>query len=393
MNPRLKTSRRLHELPGYPLAGIPETKRRLIAQGHDVVDLGAGESIVPPPQVAVETLAEAARDEAMSCYGFQLGYVPFREAAARYLARRFDVTVDPMDEVLPLIGSKEGLAHLALAVADAGDVVVVPEPGYQAYRGGATAAGAEVYAYALTAENRFLVELERLPRDVLERVALVYLNYPNNPTSVTAPHDYLERIVKLCARHGIVLAYDNPYAEITFDGYVAPSILEIPGARDVAIEFFSMSKSFCMTGWRVGWAAGNRDLIGALKSIKTYMDCGPFLALQRASVPVLDRANEFIAPIVAEYKLRRDAALRALSGAGLACEAPQATPYLWVRLPAGVASRDFATHVLEDEHVVVLPGVAFGEVGEGYIRIALAEPSDRLSEAVGRIGRALAQSV
>lgn len=389
----MRPSQRLDRLPGYPLAGIPEAKRRLLAAGRDVIDLGAGESIAPPPREAVDELRAALDDPRMSHYGFQLGYVPFREAAAAYMARRFGVELDPLAEILPLIGSKDGLAHLALAVTDPGDLVVVPEPGYAAYLGAAVAAGAGVRRAPLEEETGFLVELDAWPGSALERVRLVYLNYPNNPTAAIAPRDYLERTVAACRRRGIVLAYDNPYVDLTFDGYVAPSIFEIPGAREIALEFHSMSKSFSMTGWRVGWVAGRRELVGALSTLKSYLDTGPFLAVQRACVPVLDHAESIVKPLTTEFERRRDAAVTALNAAGLHPATPKATPYLWVRLPSGVESRPFALRLLEEEAVVVLPGASFGEAGEGFVRIALAEPVERLTEAAGRIGRMLVTPV
>ena len=386
-------SRRLERLPGYPLAGIPEAKRRLLAHGRDVIDLGAGESISPPPPEAVRALREALDDPRMSHYGFQLGHVPFREAAAAYMARRFGVGLDPLAEILPVIGSKDGLAHVALAVTNPGNVVVVPEPGYAAYVGAAVAADAEIHRVPLDEASGFLVELDEIPRSVLERVTLVYLNYPNNPTAAIAPREYLERVVATCRRRGIVLAYDNPYVDLTFDGYVAPSILEIPGARDIALEFHSMSKSFSMTGWRIGWVAGRPELVGALSALKSYLDTGPLLSVQRASVPVLERAEAIARPLAMEYQRRRDGAVAALRAAGLRSAVPKATPYLWVRLPAGVESRPFALRLLEEEAVVVLPGVSFGEAGEGFVRLAMAEPVERLTEAAARIGRMIATTV
>jgi len=389
----MKRSGRLDHLAGYPLAGIPEAKRRLLAAGRDVIDLGAGESIVPPPPEAVEELRASLDDPRMSRYGFQLGHVPFREAAAAYMARRFGVEVDPLTELLPLIGSKDGLAHLALAVTDPHDVVVVPEPGYAAYRGAAVVANAEIYRAPLEARSEFLVELDEIPALVLDRVRLVYLNYPNNPTAAIAPHDYLARVVATCRRRGIVLAYDNPYVDLTFDGYVAPSIFEITGARDVALEFHSMSKSFSMTGWRLGWVVGRRELVEPLSAVKSYLDTGPLLAVQRASVPVLARAEAIARPLALEFQRRRDAAVAALAAAGLSSAVPKATPYLWVGLPSGVESRPFALRLLEEEAVVVLPGASFGAAGEGFVRIALAEPAERLAEAAGRIGRMIATAV
>ncbi|MCL4864766.1 MAG: aminotransferase class I/II-fold pyridoxal phosphate-dependent enzyme, partial [Gemmatimonadales bacterium] len=277
-------------------------------------------------------------------YGFQQGLADFRRAASGYLERRFGVGFDPATELLPLIGSKEGLAHLPFLVLDPGDVAVVPEPGYQAYLGGTLLAGGEPH-----------VELDRVPESVLTRTRLVFANYPNNPTAAVASREYLERLVATCRRHDILLAYDNAYCDLTFDGYVAPSIFEIPGARDVAIEFHSLSKSFSMTGWRIGFAAGNPQLIGGLTRVKSYTDTGPFLAIQRAAVAALDRAEELVQPVREELARRRDATVAALGAIGLELEPPRAAMYLWVPLPDGLPSGAFARQALEEEGVVVLP--------------------------------------
>jgi LL-diaminopimelate aminotransferase len=387
-----KLSKRLGKFPGYPLAEIPRRKRELVQAGVDVIDLGAGDADVPPPQAAVEALVEALRDPAMSRYGFQLGLPAFREAVVRYHQRRFGTAFDPMAEVLPLLGSKEGLAHLALAACEPGDLCLVPEPGYQCYIGGAIASGAEAHIAPLLPEKDFLVELGELPRDVLRRLRLVYLNYPNNPTAAIAPRDYLERTVAVCREHGIALAYDNPYVEITFDGYRAPSIFEIEGAREVALEFHSCSKSFAMTGWRLGWVVGNRELIKALTTVKSYHDTGPFLAIQRAGAAVLDRAEELSKSMAGHFEERRDAAVRALAAAGFDVTPPRATLYLWVPVPEGVPSQQFATRAMEEEGVVTLPGSAFGPSGEGFFRVALTVGAERLEEAAGRLGRVLARA-
>jgi LL-diaminopimelate aminotransferase len=387
---KISISHRVGQLPLYTLAGIPTIKRRLIAAGMDVIDLGAGDADGPPPAATVDALREALKVTALHKYGFQQGLPAFREAAVRWVARRFGQTFDAHTEMLPLIGSKEGLSHLALAVCNQGDIAIVPEPGYQAYIGGAILSGAEPFVVPLRPENQFLVELDALPEETLRRAKLVYVNYPNNPTAAVAPREYLERLVASCRKHGIVLAYDNAYCDITFDGYVAPSIFEIPGARDVAVEFFSMSKSFQMTGWRIGFAISSAELIGALTKVKSYTDTGPFLALQQASAWTLDHAEELNRPVVEELTRRRDAAVSALTEAGFAVESPTAAMYLWVPLPAGLRSADFTTHALEEEGVVTLPGSGFGPGGEGFFRIALTVPPARLREAVTRLGRTLA---
>ena len=385
-------SKRIGKFPGYPLAEIPRRKRELLAAGVDVIDLGAGDADVPPPAVAVRALTEALKDPAMSRYGFQLGLPAFREAVVRYHQRRFGTSLDPMAEVLPLLGSKEGLAHLALATCEPGDICLVPEPGYQCYIGGAIASGAEPRIAPLVAEQQFLVELGELPRDVLRRTRLVYLNYPNNPTAAVAPRDYLERTVAVCREYRIALAYDNPYCEVTFDGYRAPSIFEIEGAREIALEFHSCSKTFSMTGWRLGWVVGNRELIKALTTVKSYHDTGPFLAIQAAGAAVLDRAEELAKATVQLFESRRDVTVRALGAAGFEVAPPQATLYLWVPLPEGIKSADFQKQAMEEEGVIVLAGSAFGPSGEGFYRIALTVGAERLQEGAERLGRVLARA-
>jgi LL-diaminopimelate aminotransferase len=386
-----RISDRVGKLPDYPLAKIPGIKRRLIAAGMDVIDLGAGDADGPPPAAVTEHLREALGHTALHKYGFQAGLPAFREAAVHWIERRFGQKFDAYTEMLPLIGSKEGLSHLVLAVCNQGDLVVVPEPGYQAYIGGTILAGAEPVIVPLRPEHNFLVELDLLPEETLRRVRLVYVNYPNNPTAAIAPRDYLERLVATCRKYDIVLAYDNAYCDITFDGYVAPSIFEIAGAREVALEFYSLSKSFQMTGWRVGFVAGRSELIGALTKVKSYTDTGPFLALQHTGAWTLDHAEELVKPIVAELAVRRDAVVEALTDAGFVVERPVAAMYVWVPLPEGLPSAEFTTRALEEEGVVVMPGSGFGPGGEGFFRIALTQPAPRLREAVTRLGRTLAK--
>jgi LL-diaminopimelate aminotransferase len=385
----IEFSQTLAALPGYPLAEIPTLKRRLVEAGVDVIDLGAGDNDTPPPRVAVEAMNEALDDPAYSKYGFQQGLPAFRQAAAGWIERRFGLRFDPVLETLPLIGSKEGLSHLPFAVVNRGDVTIVPEPGYQAYLGGSLLAGAEPHIAPLRPETEFLLELDRIPEPVLRRAKLVFVNYPNNPTAAVATPEYLERTVAVCRRHDILLAYDNAYCDLTFDGYRAPSIFEIPGARDVAVEFFSLSKSFSMTGWRIGFAVGRPELIAALTRVKSYTDTGPFLAVQRAGAAALDQAEALVAPIRAELEHRRDAAVGALREAGFTVESPKAAMYLWIALPDGVASAAFARRALEVTGVVVLPGSAFGPAGEGFFRIALTVGADRLRLAAGRLGQTL----
>jgi LL-diaminopimelate aminotransferase len=376
-------------LPEYPLAHLPRRKRELLARGVDVIDLGAGDADFAPPPQAIDALAQAAREPAMHRYGFGLGLVAFREAISAWMQRRFGLRSDPIEEVVPLIGSKEGIAHLALAYLEPGRVAIVPEPGYSPYHGGAALAGAEVCRFALRPRTSFLLELDEIPDDVLRRARLVYLNYPNNPTAAVAPRDYLERVVRRCRELDIVLVYDNAYSELTYDGYVAPSIFEIDGARDVAIEFHSLSKTYNMTGWRCGWAVARPEIASALARVKSFTDTGQFMAVQAAGVAALASWADFVPRNVAAFRMRRDAAVKSFRGAGFECDVPKATMYLWVKLPDGVASASFAERLLEDEGVIVLAGSGFGAGGEGFFRVSFICAPARIAEAARRAGRVL----
>jgi LL-diaminopimelate aminotransferase len=381
---------RFTALPEYPLAAIPQKKRDLIARGMDVIDLGAGDADLAPPRAAVEALARAAHDSGMSRYGFGMGLPAYREAVAAWMRTRFALSFDPMKEVVPLIGSKEGIAHLALAYLQRGDLAIIPEPGYLAYLGGTLLGEATPHPVALRPRTNFLIEPDAISDAVLRRTKLLYLNYPNNPTAAVAPRDYLERVVRACREHDIVLVYDNAYSELAFDGYVPPSIFEIDGARDVAIEFHSLSKTYNMTGWRCGWAVARPEIAAALTKVKSFIDTGTFMAVQAAGVAALDGWKEFVPENVAIFKARRDAAVAAFREAGFTCESPRATMYLWVPLPDGVPSAMFADRLMEEEGVVVLPGSAFGAGGEGFFRVSFITAPERLAEAAVRAGRVLA---
>ena len=386
----IRNSTRIDRLPGYPLAEIPTIKRRLIAEGVDVIDMGAGDSDYPPPRPVIEALTEALTELRYHKYGFQQGLPEFRQACSDFVKARFGQSFDPATEILPLIGSKEGLTHMPFGVCNPGDVVLVPEPGYQAYIGGALLSACEPQICGLRPETDFLLDWDAIPAGVLARTRLAYLNYPNNPTAAVAPLEYLEKSVAICRKHGILLAYDNAYADITFDGYRAPSIFEIPGAREVAVEFLSLSKSYSMTGWRIGFAVGARPLIYALNRVKSYVDTGPFLAIQKVGCVALARSEEFVAPIRAELTRRRDAGVAALREAGFAIESPKAAMYLWVPLPEGVPSAAFARKAMLDAGAIVLPGSGFGPAGEGFFRIALTVSPERLVQGIGRLGQVLA---
>ena len=385
--PRLAS--RLESFPTYPLAHVPVKKRALLARGVDVIDLGAGDADLAPPAAAIAALKEAADIPSMGRYGFGLGHVPFREAIAAWMRTRFGVAFDPITEVVPLIGSKEGIAHIAFGYLGAGDVAIVPEPAYQAYIGGTLLSGATPYTYPLRPRTNFLVDLDEIPGDTLARTKVLYLNYPNNPTSAVAPPEYLAKVVRLCRDRDILLVYDNAYSEFGFDGYVPPSIFEFEGARDVAIEFHSLSKTYNMTGWRCGWAVANPEISAVLAKVKTFVDTGTYMGIQAAGVAAIASWKKFVPENMAIFDERRRAASEAFRGAGFTCETPKSTMYLWVALPEGVPSRPFADRLMEEEGVIVLPGAAFGDGGEGFFRVSFIVAPDRLREAAKRAGRVL----
>lgn len=385
--PRL--ARRFQALPPYPLTDVPGIKRDLKARGVDVIDLGTGDADLAPPPAAVQALRQAVCDPTNSRYPFQLGLVPFREEIARWMGTRFGLEVDPMKEVALLIGSKEGIYHLPFAFLEPGDVTIVPDPGYQAYVGGTVLAGGTPHLVPLRPEHDFLVPFWELPPEVVRKTRILYLNYPNNPTAAVAPREYLERAVAWCREHDVVLAYDNAYSEIAYDGYRPPSVLEIPGAKEVAIEFHSISKTYNMTGWRIGWAVGSPELVAAVTRVKTFADTGVPLSIQHAARAALQSHAEWVPGNVATFQARRDAAYDAFRAAGFDLPRPAASMYLWVPLPAGVESEPWARRLLLEQGVAVLPGKSLGPGGEGFFRVALTTSEQRLREAAERVGNLL----
>jgi LL-diaminopimelate aminotransferase len=303
------------------------------------------------------------------------------------MEKRFDVRLDPYTEILPLLGSKEGIAKLPFAFLDPGDVAVIPDPGYQAYRGGVILAGGEPHLVPLRPENDFLIPLDGFPEDVFPRIRMLYLNYPNNPTAAVAPLNYLREAVEFCHENDVVLVYDHAYSEIAFNGYRPPSILELEGAGGVALEFHSFSKTFNMTGWRLGWAAGGSDLIESLSRVKTFIDTGVFKGVQAAGVAALEAYDDWVPGNVERFERRRDAAVVSFFEAGFDVSVPKATMYLWVPVPGTESALDFAERALEEQGVVVLPGEALGAGGEGFFRVALTVDEERIREAVARLGR------
>lgn len=380
-------SHRFLNLPPYPLAGIPEARKRLKAEGVDLIDLSAGDADLAPPPAAVEGIKAAVEDPSFSRYPFNLGLAEFRGEVVSWMSRRFGVEMDPAKEIVPLIGSKDGIAHLPLAFMNPGDTAFIPDPGYAPYWSGIWLAGGEPIRVTLKEENDFLIPLEDLPAAELAKAKLLYLNYPNNPTTAIAPRDYLAEVVGFCKKHRLVLVYDNAYSELAFDGYQPPSIFEIDGARDVALEFHSFSKTFNMTGWRLGWAAGNPELIGVLSRVKSFVDTGAFLGIQAAGAAALKNWEDWVPGNIEVFRGRRDAAVEALRAQGFQVRSPRATMYLWIPIPTAESGLDFCRRALEDEGVIVLPGSSMGQGGEGFFRIALITSETRLQEAATRLGR------
>lgn len=382
---------RFANFPSYPLAHIPARKKALIAAGVDVIDLGAGDADLPPPPAAVRALQDAADVPAMQRYGFGLGYVPFRESISAWMQTRFGQRFDPFTEIVPLLGSKEGLAHIAFAYLGPGDVAIIPDPAYQAYLGGTLLSDATPYVYPLRPRTNFLVDLDEIPAEIMARARVLYLNYPNNPTAAIAPREYLERVVRVCRERDILLVYDNAYSEMGFDGYVPPSIFEIDGARDVAVEFHSLSKTYNMTGWRCAWAVGKSELVTPLAKVKSFTDTGQYMGIQAAGVAAIESWAEFVPRNLEVFRSRRDAAVDAFRRHGFDVSVPRATMYLWMPLPEGLASGAFADVLREEEGVIVLPGSGFGAGGEGFFRVSFIQPPERFEVAAERAGRVLAR--
>jgi LL-diaminopimelate aminotransferase len=382
-------SHRFLNLPPYPMAGIPEARKRLKAEGVDIIDLSAGDADLAPPPAAVEGIREAVGDPAFSRDPFNLGLAEFRTEVTAWMSRRFGVELDPVREIVPLIGSKDGIAHLPLAFMNPGDGAFIPDPGYAPYWSGVWLAGGDPIRVPLKEENHFLIPLEELPAAEVARAKLLYLNYPNNPTTAIAPREYLQEAVEFCLRHNLVLVYDNAYSELAFDGYRPPSIFEIEGAREVALEFHSFSKTFNMTGWRLGWAAGNPELVGVLSRVKSFVDTGAFLGIQAAGAAALKSWDAWVPSNIEVFRRRRDAAVAALVEQGFAARSPRATMYLWIPIPTQEPGLDFCRRALESEGVILLPGSSMGQGGEGFFRIALTTSEARLQEAARRLGRLL----
>ncbi|MEM8543171.1 MAG: aspartate aminotransferase [Cyanobacteria bacterium P01_H01_bin.119] len=381
----IKPADRLSALPPYVFARLDELKARSREQGLDLIDLGMGNPDGPTPAPVIEAAAAAIQDPANHGYPPFEGTASFRRAITDWYYRRYSVTLDPEGEALPLLGSKEGLAHLAMAYINPGDVVLVPSPSYPAHFRGPAIAQASIYDIVLTEKNSWLIDLGSIPDRVAEQAKVLYFNYPNNPTAATAPREFFEEVVAFARKYEILLVHDLCYAELAFDGYHPTSLLEIPGAKDIGVEFHTLSKTYNMAGWRVGFVVGNRHVIQGLRTLKTNLDYGIFSALQKAAETALQLPDMYLHKVQARYRGRRDFLINQLATLGWNVTKPNATMYLWVRCPVGMDSTSFALSVLQQTGVVVTPGNAFGKGGEGYVRISLIAEPERLQEAVTRL--------
>jgi LL-diaminopimelate aminotransferase len=383
-----KPAANLGKLPPYLFAEIDRKIAEAKARGVDIISLGVGDPDLPTPAPIVEAMRKAVADPANHNYPPYHGTEEYRNAAATWMKTRFGVTVDPNTETLSLIGSKEGLAHLILAYVEPGDVVLCPSPGYPVYNNYTLLCHGEPYVVPLLAENKFLPDLSKIPEDIAKRAKLFFLNYPNNPTGAIIDEAKIAEIVAFCKKYDILLCHDNAYSEMTFDGYRAPSFLSVPGAKDVCIEMFSLSKMYNMTGWRVGFAVGNPDAIKALGTVKNNTDSGVFKAIQHASAVGLAQSEELTKDLNRIYSRRRDIFVEGLNRMGWSFPKNEATFYLWVPVPTGMTSVEFVNLLLEKCGVVVPPGIGYGPEGEGFFRVALTVSEERLKEVLDRMEKA-----
>ena len=385
MGDPFNVAQRLSKLPPYLFAEIDRMKQEAIRRGMDIINLGIGDPDLPTPPHIVKRMQEASADPRHHQYPSYEGMLSFRQAVADWYGKRFGVALDPETEVLSLIGSKEGIGHLPLAFVDSGSIVLVPDPGYPVYQAGTVLADGIPYFMPLTRERAFLPDLEAIPSEVLKKARLLFLNYPNNPTAAVAPRAFFAEAVAFARKHQLILCHDAAYSEMAYDGYLPESILAVEGAKDVAIECHSLSKTYNMTGWRIGFAVGCRKVLSGLGRIKTNLDSGVFQAVQEAAITALSGPQECVEAMRAVYRERRDALVDGLSALGFAVDKPKATFYVWISVPKGHTSASFASALLSDVGIVMTPGTGFGQHGEGYIRAALTVDVSRIKEAVERI--------
>ncbi|MBI4744454.1 MAG: LL-diaminopimelate aminotransferase [Actinobacteria bacterium] len=385
----MQQANRIANLPPYLFAEIDKKIAKKKADGVDVISLGIGDPDQPTPDHILKRMCKEVRNPKNHQYPSYYGLPEFRKSIAEWYYKRFKIELNHDTEVLPLIGSKEGIAHILLALVDPGDVSLVPDPGYPAYNTGTILAGGIPHFIPLLRENNFLVDFDKIDEETAKKSKIVFINYPNNPTAAIADINFYNKAVEFAKKHNIVICHDFAYSEITYDGYTAPSFLETEGAREVGVEFHSLSKTYNMTGWRIGFVVGNADVIEALGRVKTNIDSGIFNAIQYAGVEALTSSQECVSKMCEIYKRRRDLVVETLNALGWNVSKPKGSIYIWASVPSGYTSASFATHVLEKAGVVVSPGNAYGSSGEGYFRISLTINDERLKEALDRIRKIL----
>ena len=382
-------SQRIAQIPPYMFAEFNKKKRMMQEAGVDVIDLGIGDPDLPTPQHITDKLIEEMAYPENFKYPSFIGCLDFRKAVAEFYKRQFDVDLDPETEVLALIGSKEGLAHLVPTVIDPGEVVLAPDPGYPPYRMAISLAGGQLYTMPLLEENNFEPQFQNIPENVAAKAKLMFLNYPGNPTAATVDMDFFHQAISFAEKHKIVIAHDAAYNMVTFDGYQAPSILQADGAKKVAVEFGSLSKTYSMTGWRIGYVVGNKEVIKALSIYKSNTDTGQFTPIQKAAAYALTSSQDCVKASNEIYAERMKAMTTALKSIGVKTEPTRGTFFIWAPVPEGYTSAEFANRVLEKTGVIITPGHAFGTHGEGYFRLSLSVPTDRLTEAINRMKKEL----
>ncbi|MCX8069728.1 MAG: LL-diaminopimelate aminotransferase [Thermodesulfovibrionales bacterium] len=376
---------RVRNLPPYLFAAIDKMKQEALSRGVDLIDLSIGDPDIPTPKHIVDALNTAAQKPEHHRYPSYEGMLSYRQAVCDWYKMRFDVSLDAKSEALSLIGSKEGIGHIPLAFINTGDVVLVPSPGYPVYPVSTIFAGGEPYLMPLLEDNQYLPDLKAIPEEIRKRAKLIFVNYPNNPTSASGTDEFFKELIEFANKYNIIVCHDAAYSEIFFDGKRPKSFLQYDGAKEVGIEFHSLSKTYNMTGWRIGFAVGNKDVIFGLGKIKTNLDSGVFQAIQEASIVALKTPDDELAKIRATYQDRRDKLCKGLNDLGLKFNMPEATFYVWVKVPKGYDSTSFVGHILEKCGILCTPGVGFGAPGEGYIRFALTQSSQRIQEATERL--------
>ncbi len=381
----MRMSKRMENLQPYLFVEINKKIAERKARGEEVISFAIGDPDLPTPEHVIDKLCQAAQEPANHRYPETAGLPELRQAIADWYHKRFGVSLDPGSEVLPLIGSKEGIGHIALCIIGDGDITLVPDPAYPVYSISTMLAGGQTYHLPLTAGNNFLPDLDAIPQEIVNKAKLMWLNYPNNPTSAVANIDFFNRVVQFARRHSIAVCHDCPYSEVSFDGYRPVSFLQADGTREVGIEFHSLSKSYNMAGWRIGMAVGNADMIDALMRVKSNLDSGVPQAIQYAAIEALNGPQNCIAEHNAIYQRRRDLIIEMLSDMGLEVQPPKASLYVWAKVPEGYTSVEFANDLLEQVGVVVIPGTGYGKYGEGYVRLSLTIPDAALVNGLSRL--------